>query len=103
MTLNKINQITKKIILFAAILAANIFCISGVCAQEIAVTIKVTAIENSSPSIRVTGRILNPNSALRRHDVSFLRDYADVSDLGERIENLKFFGNSGERITVKQL
>jgi predicted metalloprotease with PDZ domain len=103
MTLNKINQITKKIILFAAMFAANIFCISGVCAQEIAVTIKVTAIDNAAPAIRVTGKILNPNSALRSRDISFLRDYADVSELGERIENLKFFGGNGERISVKQL
>jgi predicted metalloprotease with PDZ domain len=77
-------------------------CLVGslvISAQDIEVRISVAS--SALPQIKIEGRILQEKRALR--DISFLRQLADVSALGERIENFRAAGKDGKTLEVKKL
>jgi Predicted protease with the C-terminal PDZ domain len=65
-------------------------------AQEIGIKIKISARD----AVRVEGVV--PKGAEISKNWSFVRSYADVADLGERIENFRLFDASGAEISAKK-
>jgi hypothetical protein len=102
MTLKQFYKFKKKIILFAALCAANFFCFIATRAQEVEAKIKITSHAFSSAQVHVSGKFRDPKSKVASRDLSFLQIYADVSDLGARIENLTVFDEAGEKLEVKK-
>lgn len=66
---------------------------------QVEVTVKVLA---SAPQakVRVEGKLLDAENSGKRW--SFLQNYADISGLGERIENLRLFDSNGQGIEYKK-
>jgi predicted metalloprotease with PDZ domain len=77
-----------------------LFClfVSASRAQEIEATVKILSLSPAA-RVRVEGKI----SADAGKSWSFLQNYADVTGLGERIENLKLFDAQGREISIKKL
>jgi predicted metalloprotease with PDZ domain len=67
-------------------------------AQETEATVKITSLSPAS-KVRVEGKI----SADAGKSWSFLQNYADVTGLGERIENFKLFDAQAREIAIKKL
>jgi hypothetical protein len=76
--------------LFAAVAAA----------QEIELTVKILSLSPGA-KIRVEGKLSDAANAGKSW--SFLQNYADVSGLGERVENLKLFDARKLEIQTKKL
>ncbi|HLM02529.1 MAG TPA: hypothetical protein VK400_15865 [Pyrinomonadaceae bacterium] len=68
-------------------------------AQEIEATVKILSLAPNA-KVRVEGKLLNAASGGKSW--SFLQNYADVANLGERIENLKLFDREGREIQTKK-
>jgi predicted metalloprotease with PDZ domain len=102
MTLKQFYKFKNKFILCAAFCAAVLFCCETAQAQEIEAKIKITSIARSGARVHVNGKFLNSKSNLASRDLSFLQVYADVAELGVRIENLNLFDEKGERLAVKK-
>ncbi|HRH44304.1 MAG TPA: hypothetical protein PKY82_21905 [Pyrinomonadaceae bacterium] len=75
----------------------SLFLSINIFAQEIAVKIKVI----SKNRISVEGNFKTESEALTK--LSFLQNYADVTNLANRIENLQTFDNKGDVIEVKKI
>ncbi len=71
----------------------------NITAQEIEAKIKII----SANRISIEGRILAENSTLASKDISFLQNIADVTELGERIEDFRAFRKDGSALEVKKL
>lgn len=69
-------------------------------AQEIELTVKLLSF---SPDAKVRVEGMMPDGTDAGKSWSFLQNYADVTNLGERIENLKFLDASGRPIQFKKL
>jgi len=76
-----------------------LFCLFATAAraQEIEATVKILSL--SPAKVRVEGKI----SVDAGKNWSFLQNYADVTNLGERIENLKLFDAQAREIFIKKL
>ncbi|MDQ3800978.1 MAG: hypothetical protein M3384_16270 [Acidobacteriota bacterium] len=72
----------------------------GGSAQEIEATIKILS-PAPNAVIRVEGKL--PDAASAGKNWSFLQSYADVTGLGERIENLKLFDAQNREIQIKKI
>lgn len=71
-------------------------------AQEIEATIKILS-PAPNARVRVEGKVTEAAAAVSgEKNWSFLQAYADVTGLGERIENLKLFDAQGREIQVKK-
>lgn len=103
MTLSKIYIFKKNFALTLAFCAVNFFCVLASPGQELDVKIKIVSLAPSQTRVHVEGRLLNPKGELASRDWSFLQNYADVSELGVRIENFKLAGETGEKLEVKKL
>ena len=66
-------------------------------AQEIEATLKIISLSPDA-RVRVEGKFSDAGKSW-----SFLQNYADVTNLGERIENLKLFDAQGREIPTKKL
>lgn len=76
-------------------------CACGISrAQEIEATVKILSLAPAA-RVRVEGKFSGAASGGKSW--SFLQNYADVTNLGERIENLKLFDAQGEEIAFKKL
>jgi hypothetical protein len=89
-------KLSKNLTPFLLILSAN--CLS-ILAQDLEIKIKVI----ESGRVSVEGKFLADSRTLATRDISFLRNIADVSELGERIENFRVFGKNDHPIEVKKL
>lgn len=97
MNFTKIPKIRKLFVLFGLICAETITFSFGSYAQDVEAKIKLLP-----PShVLVEGRFLN--KSLAGNNLSFLETYADVSNLGLRIENLKLFDEKGNEIVFKKV
>lgn len=79
-----------------------LFCLTSgsfVFSQDIEAKIKIVSL--SPARVSIEGKFLTENLASK--DVSFLRNIADVSNLGERIESFRVFNKSGTSLEVKKL
>jgi hypothetical protein len=90
------QQLPKSLISIVFICILN--CLS-IFAQDLEVKIKILAPDKISVEVKFLAE--NPNLASK--DISFLRSIADVSDLGERIENFRASGKNGNPIETKKL
>lgn len=88
-------------ILMLALCSINLLCSQANYGQEIEAKIKVTSA--ASRSVRVEGKFLNPKGNFSGLNWSFLQNYADVSGLEKRVENLKLFDAAGDKIETKKL
>ncbi|MGI8556486.1 MAG: hypothetical protein ACR2LT_09055 [Pyrinomonadaceae bacterium] len=90
----------KKVFAFAAKLCVFIFCciLTGA-AQDLDIKIKILP---SSP-VRVEEKILNPQIESESLEISFPKNYADVSELGTRLADLELFDETGAKIEFKKL
>lgn len=68
-------------------------------AEDLEARIKLLA--GSPARVSVEGRFLRETAAFK--DWSFLQNYADVANLGERIGNLQFFDEKGNPIEIKKI
>ena len=75
----------------------SLFLSINIFAQEIAVKIKVI----SKNRISVEGNFKNETTSFTK--LSFLQNYADVTNLAERVENLQMLDNKGGVIETKKL
>lgn len=89
----------KKLSIF--IFCAAIFCVAGnvVRAQDVEIRIKILP----DSQVRIEGKFLDPQNPKLTAAISFLHGYADVDELGERVENLELSNESGAKIEVKKL
>ena len=98
MSANK-NYKLHKLLACGFLLTAVIFCCSeGGRAQDLEIKLKV------SPPLKVSveGKFINSKAARSEREISFLQNYADVSGLGARIENLRLFDEDGREIAFKK-
>jgi hypothetical protein len=72
-------------------------------AQDIEARITLIQLNTSEARVLVEGRFLNPKTAAENKSVSFLQNYADVSNLGARIEDLSLVGEKGQKLEVRKL
>jgi len=95
-SLSKLNKNLAFAVTF--ILEIIIFSFSSA-GQEIETKIKLLP----ASRVRVEGKFLNPKTSLAGNNWSFLQNYADVSGLAMRIENLNLFDAGGQNLEVKKL
>lgn len=91
---------------FLIIIAFGILSILGAPetrGQEIEATIKIVSVAPSGARLRVEGKVLKPKFFSTLESWSFLQSYADATELGSRVENLKLFGEGGEPLEIKKL
>ena len=67
-------------------------------AQDLEIKLKVSL----SPEISIEGKFLDSKDAKSSREISFLQNYADVSGLGARIENLQLFDENGRKIEFEK-
>ncbi|HEX8369825.1 MAG TPA: hypothetical protein VF604_14860 [Pyrinomonadaceae bacterium] len=79
-----------------------LFCLFAVAgsAREIELTVKILSFAPDS-KVRVEGMM--PDADAAGKSWSFLQNYADVTNLGDRIENLKFVNARAQQIQFKKL
>lgn len=99
MPLKFFYKFKNKLLLVAAAVAANLFFAAAHKAQDIDVKIKIL----SDSRVRVEGKFTSAKNASANKNFSFLQNYADVTNLGARIENLDLFDGRGAKIAVKKL
>lgn len=74
-------------------------CAAAGKAQDLEINVKILP----SQRIRVEGKFLNPENLKLNREISFLQNYAAVSELGKRIENLELFDEKKTKIGFKKL
>jgi hypothetical protein len=82
---------------FLLLIFFNFLCVFSVFAQDILLKIKLL----EKNRVGIEGNFKAEASSMINW--SFLQEYADVSNLAERIENLQLFDNKGEKIETKRL
>lgn len=103
MMLSQFNKIKGIIGFFAFICVLNLFSAFTAFAQDIEARIKMISSTPAHSRLRVEGKILNLKDDSASRNLSFLQNYADVSELDKRIENLNLFNENGEKIEFKKL
>ena len=85
--------------IFAAVFCALILCGAiRIAAQDVEVKIKLLP----ASSVRIEGRFLNSKNIKAVDAISFLRSYADVENLAERVENLELFDEGGKKLEARK-
>ncbi|MGI9035984.1 MAG: hypothetical protein ACR2GD_08095 [Pyrinomonadaceae bacterium] len=69
------------------------------CAQNLEIKIKILP----SSRVRIEGKLLDSTLFASNNEISFPQNYADVSALAERIENLRLFNAKGAKIEFRKL
>ena len=90
MSLSQIYKLKITIGFLAGIFLLNHFSVCAICAQEIEAKIKIVSFAAERSQVHIEGKLLYQKQILGQN-LSFLHNYADVSNLGERIENLNLF------------
>lgn len=82
--------------LFNLLFILSLF-ILGIQAQEVSVKIKII----SENRVSIEGNFKDETVSM--NNWSFMQDYADISNLAERIEDFQAFDNKGEKLEIKKL
>jgi len=101
MTLKNKKKIKNSLEFILALCVIQLLCSLTVFAQQLEAKIKIVSV--ASQSARIEGRFLNPKDNFSGRNWSFLQNYADVTGLGRRVENLNLFDEAGNKIEVKKL
>ncbi|MGI8468914.1 MAG: hypothetical protein ACR2N3_10715 [Pyrinomonadaceae bacterium] len=97
MLTNPFYKLTKNRLLCAAFFILCCAIIGK--AQDVEIKIKILP----SSRVRVEGKFRASKNIEASREISFPQNYADVSELGRRIENLELFDENGAKIEFKKL
>lgn len=94
---NLFYQFEKRILLIIAAFCF-LYCTQTVEAQDIEAKIKVL----QTARVQIAVKFVESKNVKIGNQISFLQNYADVSALGERVENLNLFDEAGAKIEYKK-